>query len=60
MLKVIVSFAFGFVACGLWLAAHEVERRPEAVCIPLYDQTSLECWFPAPECPAPKGEMHAA
>lgn len=56
----VVAFALGLMAASLAFATHEVERRPEAVCVPLYDQTGLECWFAAPECPAPKENANAA
>jgi hypothetical protein len=53
MFKAFLAFAVGAVLMALALSLYEVERRPEAVCVPLYDRHPLECWQPGPECPAP-------
>lgn len=55
-IHLITAFVLGVAVTGLGLSAHEVERRPEAVCVPLYDRLPLECWTPGPGCPQPEGE----
>ena len=39
-----LTFAgIGAMLASLAMAAHEVARRPEAICVPLYDRLPLEC-----------------
>lgn len=42
-LEAVTFLALGAFLASLGMAAHEVQRRPEAICVPLYDRLPLEC-----------------
>jgi hypothetical protein len=42
-IEALIFLALGGMLASIGLAAHEVERRPSAICVPLYDKLPLEC-----------------
>jgi hypothetical protein len=55
----VLAITFGMMLAALWILGNVPDCPvPADACVPLYDQTGIEHWTPAPECPAPtqKGE----